>query len=214
MKRVLAVSLGAFLLCFGPPVTGLSAQLLGSLGGAEPGDDVVSAGVIFGQMNPTTRFRDGGGFDTATLLGGTVNFWFHRHMGVQVNALSTEHGTLGASDGRSSIVSGRDPRIWTVQGDFVVRLPLAAGALTVSPYGAAGAGWKSYKWVFDPQGGPDARGFDGAWSFAGGVEARFGADSRIGLRGELRQLHTSFTRFGEDLTHKDRVVTGALLINF
>ena len=135
-------------------------------------------------------------------------------MGVQVNALSTEHGTLGASDGRSSIVSGRDPRIWTIQGDFVVRFPLAAGAMTVSPYGAAGAGWKSYKWVFDPQGGPDARGFDGAWSYAGGVEARFGADSRLGLRGEFRQLQTSFTRFGEDLTHKDRILTAALLLNF
>ncbi|MXW10753.1 MAG: porin family protein [Gammaproteobacteria bacterium] len=211
MKRFVLVTFLSFLAL---PANDLSAQMFGSLGGAEPGEDVVSVGVIFGQMNPTTRFRDGGGFDTATLLGGTVSFWFHRHMGVQVNALSTEHGTLGASDGRSSIVSGRDPRIWTIQSDLVVRLPLAAGAMTVSPYGAAGAGWKSYKWVFDPQGGPDARGFDGAWSFAGGVEARFGADSRIGLRGEFRQLHTSFTRFGEDLTHKDRVLTGALLINF
>lgn len=214
MYRVSSVSLVAFLLLFGHSATDLSAQLFGSLGGAEPGEDVVSVGLIFGQMNPQTRFRDGGGFDTAGLLGGTLNFWFHRHMGVQVNALSTEHGTLGASDGRSSIVSGRDPRIWTIQGDFVVRVPLAAGALTVSPYGAVGGGWKSYKWVFDPQGGPDARGFDGAWSFAGGVETRFGAQSRIGLRGEFRQLQTSFSRFGEDLTHKDRVLTAALLLNF
>ena len=214
MYRVSSISLGAFLLFFGHSATDLSAQLFGSLGGAEPGEDVVSVGLIFGQMNPTTRFRDGGGFDATTLLGGSANFWFHRNMGVQVNALSTEHGTLGASDGRSSIVSGRDPRIWTIQSDFVVRLPLAAGAMTVSPYGAVGAGWKSYKWVFDPQGGPDARGFDGAWSFAGGVEARFGAQSRIGLRGEFRQLQTSFSRFGEDLTHKDRVLTAALLLNF
>ena len=212
MKRVL--SLGAFLLFLAHTPTDLSGQLFGSLGGAEPGDDVVSVGVIFGQMSPQTRFRDGGGFDTASLLGGTLNFWFHRHMGVQVNALSTDHGTLGASDGRSSIVSGRDPRIWTIQGDFVVRLPLAAGGLTVSPYGAAGGGWKSYKWVFDPQGGPDARGFDTAWSLAFGVEARFGAESRFGLRGEFRDLRTSFARFGEDLTHKDQVLTGAFLINF
>ncbi len=211
MKRVLLVT---FLSFFALPANDLSAQLLGSLGDAEPGDDVVSVGVIFGQMNPTTRFRDGGGFDATTLLGGTANFWFHRHMGVQVNALSTEHGTLSASDGRASIVSERDPRIWTIQGDFVVRVPLAAGAMAVSPYGAVGAGWKSYKWAFDPQGGPGARGFDGAWSFAGGVEARFGAESRIGLRGEFRELRTNFSRFGEDLTHKDRVLTGALLINF
>ena len=214
MKRVLSVTLGTFLFFLAHPATDLSAQLFGSLGEAEPGDDVVSVGLIFGQMNPQTRFRDGGGFDTASLLGGTLNFWFHRHMGVQVNALSTDHGTLGATDGRSSIVSGRDPRIWTILGDFVVRLPLAAGALTVSPYGAIGGGWKSYKWVFDPAGGPDARGFDTAWSLAGGVEARFGAESRIGLRGEFRELRTSFARFGEDLTHKDRVLTGALLINF
>ncbi len=214
MKRVLTLTFSALLLFFGHAATDLSGQMFGSLGDAEPGEDVVSVGLIFGQMNPTTRFRDGGGFDTASLLGGTLNFWFHRHMGVQVNALSTEHGTLGASDGRSSIVSGRDPRIWTIQGDFVVRLPLAAGAMTFSPYGAVGAGWKSYKWVFDPQGGPDARGFDTAWSLAGGVEARFGAENRFGLRGEFRQLQTSFARFGEDLTHKDRILTGTLLINF
>ena len=97
----------------------------------------------------------------------------------------------------------------------MVRIPLSTGgALTVSPYAAVGGGWKSYKWGFDPQGGPDARGLDGAYSFAGGLDARFGAQSRIGVRGEFRELRTRFSRFGEDLTHKDRVFSGALLLHF
>jgi hypothetical protein len=46
------------------------------------------------------------------------------------------------------------------------------------------------------------------------VEARFGAEHRIGLRGEFRQLNTKMERWGDVLTHHDRVVTGALLLNF
>ena len=88
------------------------------------------------------------------------------------------------------------------------------GPVVVSPYAAFGGGWKSYMWAFDPQGGPDARGFDLAWSYAAGAEARFGANKRFGLRAEYRDLRTPIERWGEDLTHQDRVLTAGLLVNF
>jgi hypothetical protein len=192
-----------------------SAQFLGNLGDAVPGQDAVSVGVLFGQMNPQTHFRDGGSFDSGTLIGATLGFWLNRYMGVELGATRTEHVGLPATDGRSSIVSGRDPRIWTTMVDFVFRYPLMTdGVVVVSPYAALGGGWKSYLWAYDPQGGPDARGFDLAWSYAAGAEARFGANKRLGLRAEYRDLRTPIERWGEDLTHQDRVLTAGLLLNF
>ena len=201
-----------FLLLLAQPA---SAQLFEGLGSAVPGEDAVSVGILFGQMSPQTTFRDGGSFDSSTLIGVSLNFWVLRNFGFQLAASGTEHAGLPASDGRSSIVSGRDPRIWTTMIDAVGRLPLGGdGPVSLSPYVAVGGGWKTYRWQFDPQGGPDARGFDLAWSYAAGLDLRFGAQRRFGLRAEYRDLRTPIERWGEDLTHKDRVLTGGLLLNF
>jgi hypothetical protein len=195
--------------------TDLSAQFLPGLGNAVPGEDAVTVGLLFGQMDPQTRFRDGGRFDTGTTIGATLGFWLNRFVGVQVSAVGSEHVGLPASDGRSSIVSQRDPKIWTTMIDGMARYPvLTEGAVVLAPYVAFGGGWKTYQWAFDPQGGPDARGFDLAWSYAAGVEARFGANKRIGVRGEYRDVRTPIERWGEDLTHQDRALTAGLLINF
>jgi hypothetical protein len=215
MKRVLWVAAVwvAVSLVRGP--SDLSAQFLPGLGNAVPGEDALSVGITFGQMDPQTRFRDGGGFDAGTTIGATLGFWLHRFFGVQLSAVGSEHVGLPARDGRSSIVSQRDPKIWTTMADAVVRYPvLTEGAVTLFPYAAFGGGWKSYKWAFDPQGGPDARGFDLAWSYAAGVDVRFGANKRIGVRGEYRDVRTPLERWGESLTHQDRLLTAGLLVNF
>jgi hypothetical protein len=86
--------------------------------------------------------------------------------------------------------------------------------VAVSPYAAVGGGWKSYLWAYDPQGGPDARGFDLAWSYAAGVDVRVGANHRLGVRAEYRDLRTPIERWGENLTHQDRVFTAGLLMHF
>jgi hypothetical protein len=193
----------------------LSAQVFSSFGDAVPGEDVISVGFVFGQMAPQTEFRDGGSFASSTMLGGSLGFWVHRYMGVQLGVSHTRHDGLPARDGRSSIVSNRDPEIWTTMIDAVGRYPLlTTGMVAVSPYAALGGGWKSYLWAYDPQGGPDARGFDLAWSYAAGVDLRFGASHRFGLKGEYRDLRTPIERWGEDLTHQDRVFTAGLLMHF
>jgi hypothetical protein len=215
MKRGLATL--AFLLATAGVVPSgeVSAQFLSSLGNAVPGEDAVSVGVLFGQMDPQTRLRDGGGFESSRLIGVALGFWVHRYLGVQVSAANSEHEGLPASDGRSSIVSGRDPKIWTTMIDAVVRYPVFPTApVSLFPYVALGGGWKSYNWAHDPQGGPDARGFDLAWSYAAGVDVRFGANRRVGLRGEYRDVRTPIERWGENLTHQDRVLAAGLLLNF
>jgi hypothetical protein len=193
----------------------LSGQFLSQFGDATPGEDAVSFGVVFGQIDPQTRFRDGGGFDGGGLVGATTTFWAHRNLGFQVGVSSTKYGSLSASDGGASIVSGRDPRIWTYTGDLVGRVPLISdGVATVAPFVALGGGWRGYRWEFDPVGGPGARGMDLLWTYALGGEVRFGSLHRLGLRGEFREFRTNFERFGEDLTHTDRVFAVGLLLNF
>jgi hypothetical protein len=213
MHRVVRSFVVLLLLSLAPPASRLSAQIFSGLGDARPGEDFISLGVVYGQMNPQTRFRDGGGFDSSSLIGGSATFWLNRFMGLQFSVVFSEHKALLASDGRESIVSGRDPSVQTYQGDFVLRYPLPAGAVTVSPYAAIGGGWKYYNWTWDSVGGRNSRGMDGAWSYVGGLEARFGAQHRFGVRGEFRDLRSRFVRNGEDLTHKDRVLSGGLLLN-
>lgn len=214
MKRAISTSMLVLAVLLARPSADLSAQILGNLGNGLPGEDAVSVGILFGQMDPQTRFRDGGRFDSSTLIGATVGFWLHRYVGIQLSASGTKHEGLPASDGRSSVVSNRDPRIWTTMGDAVLRYPVMTGAIAFSPYAAFGGGWKTYRWAFDPQGGPDARGFDLAWSYAGGVDVRFGGGYRFGLRAEYRDVRTPLERWGEKLTHQDRVLTAGLLLNF
>ena len=194
---------------------GLSAQIFSGLGDASAGEDAVTFALLYGQMQPQTEFRDGGGFDNSSAIGLGVAFWAARYLGFQVSVMRTEHVGLPASDGRSSVVSGRDPKIDTYLVDVIGRLPLMQDeGLTLSPYLALGGGWKSYDFLWDTKGGPDARGLDLTWGPAAGVEARFGSEHRFGLRGEFRQLNTKMERWGDALTFQDRVFTGGVLLNF
>ena len=192
-----------------------SAQFLSGLGDATPGEDGVSFVLLFGQMSPQTEFRDGGSFDASTAKGIGVDFWAARYLGFGVSMVRSNHVGLAASDGRSSVASGRDPKIDTYLIDVIGRWPAVSGSVTVSPYVALGGGWKSYAFLWDTKGGPDARGLDLTWGPAAGVEARFGAQHRIGVRGEFRQLTTKMGQpWADEVKFKDRVFTGGLLVNF
>ncbi|MSR36235.1 MAG: hypothetical protein EXR95_06255, partial [Gemmatimonadetes bacterium] len=201
MKRPFSRVALFLVLLLAAPASRLSAQIFSGLGDAAPGEDGVSFGLIYGQMSPQTTFRDGGGFDNSRVLGVSVGFWAAKYLGFQVSMMNTNHVGLPATDGRASVVSGRDPRIDTYMIDVIGRMPLMqGGAVTIAPYLALGGGWKSYDFKWDTKGGPDARGLDLTWpSCAGGVEARFGSEHRLGVRGEFRQLNTKMERWGDAL---------------
>ena len=215
MKGTRSIALTLVALLLAAPSADLSAQIFDNLGSAVPGEDVVSVGFLFGQMNSSTKFRDGGAFDASTLMGGTVGFWAHKYIGFQVTAVRTEHVGLPDATGGTSVFSGRDPKIWTTMIDGMVRYPLMTdGPVSISPYAALGGGWKQYLFKFNPKGGLNSRGMDPAWSYAAGMDVRVGAQRRFGLRGEFRSMRTPMERWGEKLTYQDRVVTGGLLLNF
>src|SRR5688500_12425696 len=145
MQRTLSIAVTFLALFLAAPSADLSAQIFGNLGDAVPGEYVVSVGFLFGQMNSSTKFRDGGAFDGSTLMGGTVGFWAQKYVGLQVSAYRTQHVGLPDSDGGTSLVSGRDPRIWTTMLDAMARYPLMTdGPVSISPYVAFGGGWKQY----------------------------------------------------------------------
>ena len=214
MKRSVSI-VASVLVLLAAAAAPASAQIFSGLGDANPGEDGISFVVLFGQMSPQTEFRDGGTFESSTAFGVGVNFWAAKYLGFGVSVVRSEHTATLASDGRSSVVSGRDPRIDTYLVDAIGRLPLMQeGAVVLSPYVAIGGGWKSYDFKWDTKGGPDARGMDMTWGPAVGVEARFGAEHRIGVRGQFRQLMTKMERWGDALTFEDRVFTGGLTLNF
>jgi hypothetical protein len=214
MKRSVSI-VASVLVLLAAAAAPASAQIFSGLGDANPGEDGISFVVLFGQMSPQTEFRDGGTFESSTAFGVGVNFWAAKYLGFGVSVVRSEHTATLASDGRSSVVSGRDPRIDTYLVDAIGRLPLMQeGAVVLSPYVAIGGGWKSYDFKWDTKGGPDARGMDMTWGPAAGVEARFGAEHRFGVKGEFRQLMTKMERWGDSLTFEDRVFTGGVTLNF
>ena len=214
MKRsfsALALALGLLVGAAAPA----SAQIFSGLGDANPGEDGISFSLLFGQVAPQTSFRDGGTFESSTAMGIGVSFWAARYLGFGVSVRRSEHAATLASDGRSSVVSGRDPKIDTYLVDAIGRWPLMQeSAVVLFPYVAVGGGWKSYDFKWDTKGGPDARGLDMPWGPAAGVEVRFGAEHRLGLKGEFRQLMTKMERWGDELTFEDRVFTGGVTLNF
>src|SRR5262245_51698521 len=109
MKRILPTTAVALLLASAP--AHLSAQFLGRFGDATPSGDGVSIGMLFGQMAPQTKFRDGSTFNSSKAMGVGVTFWAARYLGVEASMVRTNHVGSAATDGRSSVVSGRDPRI-------------------------------------------------------------------------------------------------------
>ena len=215
MKRPFSLVAFALVVLLAQRPADLSAQLFSGMGDAVAGEDAVSIGLLYGKMSPQTTFRDGGGFDSSSLMGLSVSFWAARYLGFQLSFFNTEHVGLLATDGRASVVSGRDPKIQTYLFDAIGRLPLrSTEAISFAPFVALGGGFKSYDFAWDTKGGPDARGLDLSWSTAVGAEARFGPMHRFGVRGEYRDLRTPMDRWGDELTHQDRVFTGGLLFNF
>lgn len=216
MKRIFFPLACAFTLLAASAPARLSAQFLGRFGDAAPSADGVSIGVLFGQMAPQTKFRDGSTFNSSKAVGVGVTFWAARYLGFEVSMVRTSHVGSAAADGRSSVVSGRDPTIDTYMVDMIGRVPLVQeGAVSVAPYVSLGGGWKSYAFRWDTKGGPDARGLDLTWAPGAGVELRMGSEHRVGLRGEFHQLRTKMGQpWADQVTFQDRMFTGGLFMNF
>lgn len=184
----------------------LSAQVFGS---GQPGEDTFSVGVLTGQLDPQTTYRDGGRFDSSTLIGVAGTWWGSRYLGVNGGLAFAESDAV-APDGGISFLTGQDPRQTLVHVDGVIRYPLGdAGAVTGFPYVAAGMGGKYYRFSrVDTH--PE---WDLAWSYAVGGELRVGQQGRVGLRAEFRDVRSNFRHFGEDRTHSDRLLMAGLMIN-
>ena len=216
MKRVFFTT--AFVLLLASTPGAASAQFLGRFGDAAPTGDGVSIGVLFGQMAPQTSFRDGGTFTSSKAVGVGVSFWAAKYLGFEVSMLRSNHVGTAATDGRSSVASGRDPRIDTYMVDMIGRFPVVQnGSMSLSPYVSLGGGWKAYEWAWNTKGGPDARGLDLTWAPGAGVELRAGSQHRIGLRGEYHQMRTKMgdgSPWADGVTFQDRVITGGLFMNF
>src|SRR4051812_33201616 len=119
MKRVLFTTAAALTLLLASSPAQLSAQFLGRFGDAGPTADGFSVGVLFGQMAPQTKFRDGSSFNASQARGVGVSFWAAKNVGFEVSVLRSNHIGSLAADGRSSVISGRDPRIDTYMVDMI-----------------------------------------------------------------------------------------------
>src|SRR5690349_4705864 len=121
MKPTVSIAMLSLALLLATPPADLSAQIFGNLGTAVPGKDAVSVGFLFGHTNSPTKWRDGGAFGGSNLIGGTLGFWAQKYVGAQVSAFRTQFVGLPDANGGTSIVSGRDPTIWTQMIDAMVR---------------------------------------------------------------------------------------------
>lgn len=206
MRHVLSMSVVLSFLAVAALPQGLTGQMFGN---AQPGQDDVSVGVLFGHFAPQTTYRDGGTFDSGTALGLVGTWWAHRNIGLNGGIAFTE--TAGVPPGEGpSLVTGEDPEQILFNVDALLRYPVEMeGTLSVSPYLAAGAAWKHYRFASHAA-HPETR--LGA-SYAAGADVRFGAQNRFGLRGELREFRSNFERWGEDITQHDRSFLAAVVVN-
>lgn len=177
----------------------LHAQTPAPLGGA--GNDIVTINAYGGGFSPATdlttsnsRFRNSG------TVGGTVTLWAHPNVGIRGNLL---YARTDAGSGAPDALAGERPNVWAYSGDLVLRMPFAArnGRDTWFPYVVGGLGGKTYEFdTLDTE-------TDFAGSFGAGLEYRFGP---WGVHAEVRDIVTSFDRFGAEKTLHDVVWTAGI----
>jgi hypothetical protein len=171
-------------------------------GGA--GNDLVTLNVFGGGYSPSSSLQPGSEFGSSGSVGAAATLWIHRNFGLRANVL---YARTDASAGAPDPLTGEKPDIWTYSGDLLARLPIAIGNGRdfVIPYLVGGLGGKTYN--FDE--------LDTATDFAGnlgaGLEYRF---ARWGVQAEVRDVISSFDRFGVEKTQHDIVWTGGITLSF
>lgn len=164
------------------------------------GGDLITVGVYGGGLSPTSDLSATSGFDNSGTVGATVTLWVHPVVGLRGNGLFAR---TSVGSGAPEDLLGERPNVWAYSGDLVLRLPMAApnGRDTWFPYLVGGAGGKTYD--FDTLGTET----DFAGSFGAGIEYRF---AQWGIQAEVRDIVTSFERFGVDETQHDVVWTAGI----
>jgi hypothetical protein len=199
----------AFLLL---PVRGAEAQLWTT---GQPGDDVGSIAVLFGQLSPNSTFsEDGSGFESGTVIGASGTGWLFRRLGVRAHFLRGEtegnHGNTNCEVAPPcAAVSYQKPTVWAYGLEGVARLPMGSESFTWFPYISVGGAGKSYRWSFGQVEGNTSWGM----TAAAGIELRPGATSGLGLVAEFRNYRTPFDYFGVDEAQNDYVFSAGLSIN-
>jgi hypothetical protein len=172
--------------------------------GGAAGSEILTIGAYGGGFSPAADLTSNSGFGNSGTGGGTLTLWVHPNVGVRGNVLfaRTEIGS-GAPEG----LTGEKPNIWAYSGDLVLRLPFDVlnGRDSWFPYLAGGIGGKTY--AFDNLNDET----DFAGNFGAGVEYRL---ARWGVQAEVRDIVTSFERFGVNKTQHDVVWTAGITRSF
>jgi hypothetical protein len=167
------------------------------------GSDILTLNVYGGGYAPTSAVALDTDFDDSGTVGAAATVWLHRYVGIRANAL---YAQTEAPIGAPAPLGGESPDVWAYSGDVVVRLPLSAGdGPTWFPYLVGGLGGKTYDFELN-----DTE-TDFAGNFGGGIEYRF---NRVGLQAEVRDIISSFERFGIDETQHDVVWTAGITMSF
>jgi len=182
--------------------TSAEAQVFGPPQGA--GNDVLTLNLYGGGYSPASSLAPGADFRNSGTVGVAATLWVHSFVGVRANGLFAR---TDASQGVPEGLEDERPNIWTYSGDVVLRYPLSTGngRDTWFPYLVGGLGGKTYS--FDGAG----RETDFAGNVGAGIEYRFG---RWGIQAEVRDIISTFDRFGVDKTQHDVVWTGGITLSF
>lgn len=181
--------------------TAAAAQADGPRGAA--GNDIVTINLYGGGYAPTASLAPESEFDDSGTVGGAATVWVHRNVGLRANALFAK---TDAPSGVPDPLGGESPNVWAYSGDLVLRLPLSVGGrATWFPYVVGGLGGKTYDFE-----DADTE-TDFAGNFGGGIEYRF---NQVGLQAEVRDVVSSFERFGIDEVQHDVVWTAGITLSF
>jgi hypothetical protein len=182
--------------------TSAEAQVLGPAEGA--GNDMLTLNLFGGGYSPASSLTAGSEFRNSGTVGVAATLWVHPLVGVRANGLFAR---TDASQGVPEGLKDEKPNVWAYSGDLVLRLPFstANGRDTWFPYLLGGLGGKTYD--FD-QAGTET---DFAGNVGAGIEYRIG---RWGVQAEVRDIISTFDRFGIDKTQHDVVWTGGITLSF
>jgi hypothetical protein len=178
------------------------AQTFGPRQGA--GNEILTLNLYGGGYSPTSSLTAGSDFRRSGTIGATATLWMHQYAGVRANGLFAR---TDASQGVPEALAGEQPSVWAYSGDLVLRLPVSTGngRDTWFPYLVGGLGGKTYD--FDNS----STQTDFAGNFGAGLEYRLG---RWGIQAEVRDIVSTFERFGIDKAQHDIVWTGGITVSF
>lgn len=184
-----------------------------------PGEDVLSARLYLGVLQPLTDYADGSSLETGASFGVGGSYWPTRYLGLTADVFRSQNEVATGSG--FSALADQDPTVWLYNLSAALRVPIVTGNLALAPYIAGGPTAKSYKWaVYQPQmGGLFDRPYGGGrntsfgWSYGGGLEIRLGQSGNFGIVADARSIRSDFDWFGLRTDQSDMMFTGGITIH-